>query len=173
MCLNPLYPIYSMLDSSGRFQEYRSRHGLHGSNVLSVLSAEVANLIVEKIKDEIADKVVVEVGAGIGLLGIALGQYARKVFCIEANPYWGFVFAENLVADKPQNVSFLLGAAEEFRGIISGDVALFCAHLSIPYFSDLSSLFAPRVIDIYGEIFGRDSVATEDKMTRLKRELKQ
>ncbi|MGH8114632.1 MAG: hypothetical protein ACREPS_06220 [Rhodanobacteraceae bacterium] len=127
-----------------------------------------ADAVMQRLAPQIEGKVVVEIGAGTGLLGVRMGAVAKRVFCIEANPWWGMAFAHDLMANKPRNVSFLLGAADEFRWLIRGEVALFCAHIGVASLTKIAANFAPRVIDVYGELFGRDATTTEQARDALR-----
>jgi hypothetical protein len=49
-------------------------------------------------------------------------------------------------------VSYLFGAADEFAGLLKADVALFCTHSGVALMKAAGRLFAPEVIDVYGEI---------------------
>lgn len=117
----------------------------------------------------IQGKTVIEIGGGIGLLSLHLGLVAKRVFCIEANPMWSWTFAATLLARKPKNVSFLFGAADEFRGIIRADVALFCTHSDVDGMRTIAGSFAPEVIDIYGEMIAQNSGAFDARATALRK----
>jgi hypothetical protein len=88
-----------------------------------------------------------------------LGLIAKRVYCIEANPMWSWVFANVLLEKKPKNVSFLFGAADEFYGDIRGDVALFCTHSDVAGLRAIGARFAPEVIDLYGELIATNPKA--------------
>lgn len=164
----PLHRVYRMLEASEAYRGYRIRHGIESANILSVISAPIADAIMQRLSPEIAGKVVVEIGAGTGLLGVAMGAVAKRVFCIEANPWWALAFVQNLIANKPRNVSFLLGAAEEFVDIVRGEIALFCAHIGVASLCNIARMFAPTVIDVYGDLFGRDAEMVEDAARHLR-----
>ena len=108
----------------------------------------------------------VEIGGGIGLLALHMGQIAKRVYCIEANPMWSWTFATALLHAKPRNVSFLFGSADEFLGCIKGDVAVYCTHSDVTGMGLVAAQFAPVVIDFYSEIIANapehfDAVARE------------
>ena len=90
------------------------------------------------------------------LLAFYLADYAKRVFCIEANPMWSSAFVKTLYNEKPKNLSYLFGAADEFADVIRGDIALFCAHSGIASLNEAGRLFAPLVIDVYGEMIAHD-----------------
>lgn len=144
--------IYDAMEGSGPALDYSERHGIASAAVLTVLDDETAGLIAEHLSPRIAGKTVVEIGGGIGLLALHLGAHAKRVYCIEANPMWSWVFAGSLLRQKPKNVSFLFGAADEFLGAIKGDVAVYCTHSDVQGMGLVAAQFAPLVIDVYGEI---------------------
>ena len=156
MTLTDLRPeldaIYEAMDGSDASQAYSERHGIASQAVLTVFDDETAGMIAEHLANRIYDKTVVEIGGGIGLLALHLGLHAKRVYCIEANPMWSWVFAQTLLHAKPRNVSFLFGAADEFLGAIRGDVAIYCTHSGVQNMSLVAAQFAPAVIDVYGEI---------------------
>lgn len=144
--------VYNTMKGSRAAQAYSERHNINSAAVLTVIDDEHASLIAEHLRPRIEGKTVVEVGGGIGLLALHLGHVAKRVYCIEANPMWSWIFAGVLLQQKPKNVSFLFGAADEFLGAIKGDVALFCTHSDVSGMKLVSRQFAPTVIDVYGEI---------------------
>jgi hypothetical protein len=144
--------IYNAFDGSESMAAYSERHNISSQAVLTVTDDEIADSIAEYLAPRIEGKTVVEIGGGIGLLSLHMGRIAKRVYCIEANPMWSWVFAANLIKHKPKNVSFLFGAADEFVGTIKADVAIFCTHSGVQSMSLVGSQFAPIVIDLYGEI---------------------
>jgi len=158
--------IYSQMEGSEQSMEYSDRHGIRSQAVLTVTDDETASLIAERLASRIDGKTVIEIGGGIGLLAMHMSQYAKRVYCIEANPMWSFAFAHLLLRVKPRNVSFLFGAADEFLGQIKGDVAVFCTHSDVTGMGLVARQFAPVVIDFYSELIaenpdGFDPVARE------------
>jgi hypothetical protein len=143
---------YADMEGSKISRAYSIRHGIESLAVLTVTDDVTADLIASSLEDRIRGKVVVEIGGGIGLLAMHMGLVAKRVFCIEANPIWASSFVAVLLEHKPKNVSFLFGAAEEFAGLIKADVAIFCTHSGVDSMRKAASLFAPEVIDVYGEI---------------------
>lgn len=144
--------IYEALEGSETTRDYSERHGIASAAILTVLDDETAGLIAEHLAPRIEGKTVVEIGGGIGLLALHLGLHAKRVYCIEANPMWSWVFAGSLLAQKPKNVSFLFGSADEFLGVVKGDVAIYCTHSDVKGMGLVAAQFAPMVIDVYGEL---------------------
>jgi predicted RNA methylase len=140
------------MEGSESAMQYSERHGVKSAAVLTVYDDEIADAIARYLASRIEGRVVVEVGGGIGLLALHMAQYAKRVFCIEANPMWSWTFAAVLQTRKPKNVSYLFGSADEFAGLIHGDVALFCTHSDTVGMRTEAGRFAREVIDVYGEI---------------------
>ncbi len=147
-----LNAIYEALEGSEPSLNYSERHGIASAAILTVLDDETAGLIAERLAPRIEGKTVIEIGGGIGLLALHMGHIAKRVYCIEANPMWSWVFAGSLLKQKPKNVSFLFGAADEFLGTFKGDVAVYCTHSDVRGMGLVAAQFAPIVIDVYGEL---------------------
>lgn len=162
--------VYEAMDGSQASLDYSERHGVASAAVLTVTSDEMADLVAEHLATRIEGKTVVEIGGGIGLLALHLGQYAKRVYCIEANPMWSWVFAGTLLHQKPRNVSFLFGTADEFVGTIKGDVAIYLTHSDVKGMGLVAAQFAPIVIDVHGEIIAENPEAF-DKNARILREV--
>ncbi len=148
--------IYDAREGSEELEAYCERHGIQSAGVLTVYDDDIAALIADHLEPRIKGKVVVEIGGGIGLLAFHLGVHAKRVYCIEANPDWAFAFAAVLLKSKPKNVSYLFGAADEFSGMFGADVAIICTHSGLESMKRAALMFAPEVIDIYGEIIKTD-----------------
>lgn len=161
-----LNEIYEAMEGSKLSLDYSDRHNIGSAAILTIADDETAGLMAEYLSPRIAGKTVVEIGGGFGLLALHMGQYAKRVYCIEANPMWSWMFAHTLLAKKPKNVSFLFGAADEFLGAIKGDVAVFATHSDVTGMGLVGAQFAPTVIDIYSELIaanpgGFDPLASE------------
>lgn len=148
--------VYESLEGSEALQDYSARHGVKSASVLTVYTDETAGLIAQHLAPHIEGKTIVEIGGGIGLLAFHLGMIAKRVYCIEANPAWSWVFAGVLLKHKPKNVSYLFGTASEFEGLIQADVALFCTHSGVAAMKAEAAKFAPKVIDVYGELIAEN-----------------
>ncbi len=144
--------VYEAMEDSEMALEYFDRHGIESAAVLTIYDGETAELVAERLAPRIEGKTVIEIGGGIGLLAFHLGNYAKRVYCIEANPAWAWSFVKCLYKMKPKNVSYLFGAAEEFVGDIKADAALFCTHSGVTAMKETGRKFAPVVIDVYGEM---------------------
>lgn len=160
--------VYEAMEGNTFANRYSCRHGIESAAVLTIYNDETADLMAQHLAPRIAGKTVVEIGGGIGLLALHLGLLARRVYCIEANPMWSWVFAGTLLKRKPKNVSFLFGAADEFAEIIRGDVALFCTHSDVAGMTATAAQFAPTVIDVHGELIAANPEAFDATARRLR-----
>lgn len=147
---------YEQFEGSADMQEYCERHGIQSLGVLTVYNDETASLVAEFLAPRISGKVVVEIGAGMGLLACHLALYAKHVYAIEANPVWASCFAVALLKCKPANLTYILGAASEMNGLLRADLALFCTHSGAVSMRAAAELFSPIVIDVYADLLGKN-----------------
>jgi hypothetical protein len=157
-----------VLDGADDVCAYADRHNIQSAAILTVCDDKLAAGLAQMLAPRIEGKTVIEIGGGIGLLAFHLGVYAKRVFCIEASPVWGATFIELLYSAKPKNVSYLFGAADEFAGQIRGDVALFASHSGLDAMKAAGRLFAPLVIDIYGEMIADNPDGFDPLARRLR-----
>ena len=143
--------LYEVLDGSEVANEYHRRHGIESACILTVTDDERAAQIVAYLEPRIAGKVVVEIGAGIGLLACHMAQVAKRVYAIEVDPAWTSAFLAVLYATKPPNLTFIFGRAEDCPPI-AADVAIFCTHSGHESMYRAASRFAPDVVDVYAEL---------------------
>lgn len=164
--LNPLDAMCALLDGSDRADEYAARHNIDAATILTIVDDDRADLTARYLAERVRDKVVVEIGGGIGLLACHLGHIAKRVFVIEACPAWTLAHLAWVYKTKPKNVSFLFGAADEFAGLIKADVALFCTHSGQDSMRLAAALFAPVVIDVYEEILPGEAMRVRAEAER-------
>jgi hypothetical protein len=139
-------------DESTPYEKFAERHNIRAAPNLTVTDFEIAAMLADHLAPRIEGKTVIEIGGGIGMLALAMGAIAKRVYCIEANPLWSMTFAQFLLETKPRNVSYLCGAADEFVGCIRADVAIICTHSDVRGMKLVGAQFAPEVIDVYGEM---------------------
>lgn len=149
---------YEAMDGSEASMRYSERHGVESAAILTVYEDKHATQIARYLAPRIEGRTVVEIGAGVGLLALHLGDYAKRVFAIEVEPVWSWLFVEYLYERKPKHVSYLFGMAEEFAGLVHGDVALFCTHSGRAAMREAAVLFAPEVIDVHADILGEPHI---------------
>lgn len=153
---------YTEAEGSPMVENYHARHGTKTAGILTVFDDEHAALIVDYLRDRIEGKIVVEVGAGIGLLACHLATVARRVYAIEVDPAWTSTFLACLYAHKPPNLTFIFGRAEDAPPLVA-DVALFCTLSGHEALYRAASRFAPVVIDVYAELAGSGSSHRRDR----------
>lgn len=141
---------YENMDGNTVTENYHNRHGTQSACILTNYDDEHAALVTDYLRERIAGKVVVEVGAGIGLLACHMAMEAKRVYAIEVDPAWTASFIWCLYTKKPPNLSFIFGKAEEAPHI-AADVAVFCTHSGRESLHLAASRFAPVVIDVYAE----------------------
>jgi predicted RNA methylase len=160
--------VYEKMEGSGPSLKFSERHNINSAAILTVIDDETADALVEHLADRIAGKTVVEIGGGIGLLSLHMGHVAKRVYCIEANPMWSWTFAQVLLHQKPKNVSFLFGSADEFVGMVRADVAVICTHSDVQGMRLVAAQFAPVVVDVYGELIEAHPEAFDPLASRLR-----
>lgn len=160
-----LEQYYEAGDGSERLEAYHARHGTQSAGILTVIDDERAGMIVEYLRPRIAGKIVVEIGAGIGLLACHLATVASRVYAIEADPNWTSCFLAVLYERKPANLTFIFGAAEQAPPF-AADVAVFCTLSGRRAMYEAGARFAPEVIDVYAELLrDRPEVVTPAPLT--------
>lgn len=153
-----LSEFYAAMEDSRMVGEYHERHGTESALILTNYEDEHAALVTGYLEDRIAGKVVVEVGAGIGLLACHLATVARRVYAIDVDPGWTAIFLGCLYHQKPRNLTFIFGLAEEAPPF-AADVAIFCAHSGQEALYRAGLRFAPVVIDVYAELLAAKGAA--------------
>lgn len=146
---------YETMEGNPAIEAYHERHGTQSACILTNYDDEHADLVAEWLAPRVTGKVVVEIGAGIGLLACHVAQDARRVYAIEVDPAWSSVFIAFLYRQKPANLTFIFGKAEEAPPI-AADVAIFCTHSGRESMYRAATLFAPEVIDVYAELLKDD-----------------
>lgn len=149
--------IYETMEGDLDAMAYDERHGISSLGILTIDDAAKADTVADYLRTRIAGKIVVEIGAGVGYLAVAMGRHAKAVYAIEADPAWSWTFTRYLYSEKPANVSWLFGTAEQFKGMIRADVAVFCARSGKESMRRAAEMFAPTVIDVWGFLEERDS----------------
>lgn len=146
---------YKSMENSPAVEAYHARHGTESAGILTNYDDEYAGLVAEYLSGRVEGKIVVEIGAGIGLLACHVAMYARRVYAIEVDPSWSSVFVWQLYEKKPANLTFIFGKAEEAPPI-AADIAFFCTHSGRESMYRAATRFAPEVIDVYAELMKDD-----------------
>lgn len=137
--------MQSTFGSSQTEADYDRLHGIQSKHWLTIIRPEDATWIIERLGDRIVDKVVVEIGAGIGVLAVAMAKKARHVYAIEASPSWGVVFARHMFREKPTNLTWILDRAENLTHLIRADIAIVVTGSDADGLRELAARFAPDV----------------------------
>lgn len=138
--------VYERLEGNPLPDDYASRNGIDSLGVLTVSEYFTAMKEIEMLWPQIAGKTVVEIGAGIGMLALQMAKFAKRVYAIEADPAWAWVFTEFLYAVKPGNLTYIFGNAQEMVGVIHADVAVVYTRSDVAGMKAIAAQFAPTVV---------------------------
>jgi hypothetical protein len=148
-----------VMSRSNTASAYADRHTISSAPNLTVTTDEIAELITDYLEPRIRDKTVLDLGGGIGLLGIHMAAVARKVIVIEANPLWTLAWVELLQRKKPANLSYCFGTSAEFEGAFKADIVTVCSHSGVKDMLAAGRMFSENAIDVYGELVARNPAA--------------
>lgn len=140
--------VYMDLDGAAPIREYHDRHGTESLQILTVLDGHEAARIVKRLRARIYGKLVVEVGAGVGILACEMAAHARHVYAIEADPAWSWVFTKHLYERKPVNLTWIFGRAEDVADWLKADVAVIVTRSGHAAMQAAARRLAPVVIDV-------------------------
>ena len=146
---NGIEVVYEQLEGSVDVEEYHRRHLIQSLGILTITSQKHARRIVKPLRDLILNKSVVEIGAGVGLLAIEIARYSPRVFAIEADPGWSWLFMHHLYQAKPPHLTWIMGRAEEVAPYLKADVAVIVTHSGHDAMQQVARRMAPCVIDVY------------------------
>jgi hypothetical protein len=137
---------YDALEGAEDLIRYHRIHGTPSLLVLTQYSPEVAKKTASFFANDIKDKTVIEIGAGVGFLAIELAKLAKQVFAIEVDPAWSWIFTHSLYDHKPPNLTWIFGKAETMVGILHGDVAIVVTHSGETELSNIADKLAHKVL---------------------------
>jgi SAM-dependent methyltransferase len=137
---------YDALEGAEDLIRYHRIHGTPSLLVLTQYSPDIAKKTASFLIDDIKDKIVIEIGAGVGFLAIELARYAKQVFAIEVDPAWSWIFTHSLYDHKPPNLTWIFGKAETVLHYIHGDIAIVVTHSGETELKNIAYKFAPKVI---------------------------
>jgi hypothetical protein len=150
--------IYGDMEGMKEAEEYHQKHMTPSYGVITVYDSETALAISKAIAMDIANKVVIEIGAGVGILACAMATIAKQVYAIESDPAWAWGFTKVLYGIKPTNLTWIFGKAESMVDILHGDVAVIVTRSGHKEMQVVGSKLATKVIDVYKGL-GMDSYA--------------
>ena len=116
--------VYSMNDGNDALEQFHERHNVNSLLILTITSAYAATREVDRFASQIRGKTVIEVGAGVGFMSVEMAKFAKRVYAIEADPSWSWIFTQTLYGVKPPNLTWIFGTAESVADVLRGDVAV-------------------------------------------------
>ena len=146
LCINAIYD--TMHEEIDIVQDYHDRHNTPSCVILTIATLSAARAEVEAIRDQIEGKTIIEIGAGVGLLAVAMSRYAKRVYAIEVDPAWSWTFIRHIYRRKPPHLTFIFGLAEEMVGAIKGDVAVIRTRSGYDEMRKIAGEFAPEIIEL-------------------------
>lgn len=138
--------VYERTEGSDSAELYHQRHGIESLAILTIHSPYSATREVDRFATRIRGKVVIEIGAGVGLLAMEMAKFAKHVYAIEADPAWAWVFTECLYENKPSNLTYIFGTAESMTPILRGDVAVVFTRSGYEAMFAVANKMCPEVI---------------------------
>lgn len=159
-------------DRAELLNEYMDRHEVDSMLILTVASHYAAQAEVQKLLPHIEGKVVVEIGAGVGMLALQIARYAKHVWAIEADPAWSWVFTNCLYELKPANLTWIFGRAQDLIGVIHADVAVVYTRSNVKGMGAIARQLAPEIIrgplleynERYGEFLTPEQLAYAEEI---------
>ena len=143
--------IYQDMDGSKVAKEFHSKHMTPSCGIITVYDTYKCQQILTKIAPRIHNKTVIEIGAGVGLLSIAMATIAKQVYAIEVDPAWAWAFTKILYDIKPPNLTYIFGKAESMTDILYSDVAVIVTRSGHKEMQAVANKLASEVIDVYLE----------------------
>ena len=149
--------VYNSVDPGDQvLADYFERHGVVSMLILTQTSKKAAAEMARMLSTDIDGKTVIEIGAGVGYLAIEMAKRAKRVFAIEVDPGWSWVFTRSLYEHKPRNLTWIFGDAAEMVGTLKGDVVVIVSRSGQKAMKDIANKLAPKVItpllDTWGDL---------------------
>lgn len=138
--------VYDSLEGCEDLARYHDEHGTPSLLVLTQHNPKIAARSARLLDSDIKNKVVIEIGAGVGFLAIEMARSAKFVYAIEVDPAWSWVFTSSLYRHKPPNLTWIFGSAESVEDKIKGDIAVIFTNSGIEAMRRSAYRMAPRVI---------------------------
>jgi SAM-dependent methyltransferase len=99
---------------------YQKRVGVVAAHICTIVSVENTRWLMKKLTPRIEGKVVVEIGAGLGVLSIEMAKVAKHVFAIDSDPEFTRAFVVKLYQERPANLTWIFDTAQ---GVIASGLA--------------------------------------------------
>jgi tRNA G37 N-methylase Trm5 len=147
--LKDINSVYESLEGNEDVEIFMKRHSINSLGILTICDHVKATEAVKVFGDSLRDKVVVEIGAGVGIMAMEIAKIAKHVYAIEADPAWTWLFTKHLYKNKPANLTWIFGNAQDMIGKINADTAIIFTHSDLGGLKKLGLCFAPKSILAY------------------------
>lgn len=151
--------IYDSNEGSESVEGYHSLHEIQSLAILTICSPYEATREVDQFAHRIRGKTVIEIGAGVGFLAMEMARFAKRVYAIEADPAWTWVFTECLYQKKSPNLTWIFGTAESVSDWLRGDVAVIYTRSGIKAMEAQAAKMCP--IAIFGPVLEFDELHSD------------
>lgn len=141
--------VYAALEDRMSVEEFHRRHMTQSLGILTVTNPATARRIVKPLRARLLNKTVVEVGAGVGFLALEIARYSPRVFAIESDPGWSWLFTQFLYDKKPSHLTWIFGRAEEVSSWLRADVAIIATRSGHDAMRRVAGWMAKEVIEVY------------------------
>ena len=151
--IEQIYEEYHTLDKIDEMSAYGDRMALESEATLTVYTEQDAQRACKRLLPYIKDQVVVEIGAGVGLLATEMAKYADTVIAIDLFPAWAYCYVTYLHRNHPSNLVYMFGDAKKIRPL-DADVAVYLTHSGHETFERLARRHTRRlgwICDYYNE----------------------
>ena len=153
--------VYESLEGNEDVEVFMQRHNINSLGILTICEPAKAIEAVKVFGDSLKDKIVVEIGAGIGIVAIEIAKVAKHVYAIEADPAWTWLFTKYLYQNKPANLTWIFGNAQDMVDKINADTTIIFTHSDLKGLQKLGLSFAPKSILAYHSWQYMDDVCKE------------
>lgn len=133
-------------------ETWSRRESIKSLGILTITEPQPAFEVAEWLAPEIRDKLVVEIGAGVGLLACEMAKYAKHVYAVEAEPGWSWAFTKYLYRSKPVNLTWIFGRAQDVADWLRCDVAVIVTRSDHAGMQEVAGKIAVSTIDVIDQM---------------------
>lgn len=159
--------VYERNEGNEDAEDFFRRHGINSMSILTIHSYFAAVKECEALRERITGKTVIEIGAGVGLLAMEMANYAKRVYAIECDAAWSWVFTQFLYATKRPNLTWIFGAAETVSDVLRGDIAIVYTRSDSRGMKELALKMCPEVV--MGPLFSIEEHCTPEELGVLEK----